>query len=49
LFYGADEFLNGINLFLFKVCFTALPADPCRNGVERKMTALTSKIQRVSL
>jgi hypothetical protein len=45
LFYGADEFLYGINLFLFKVRLTALPTDPCGNGVECDVTAPTVRMK----
>jgi hypothetical protein len=45
LLYSPDEFLDGIDLFLFKGGL-ALPANPCRNGIECDMPTPTVSMKR---
>jgi len=45
-FYRPDELLDGINLPLFKAGFAALPADPCRNSVERNVATPSIRMKR---
>ena len=46
MLYSADEFLDGIDLLLFKVGLAALPANPCRNGIECDMPTPTVSMKR---
>ena len=48
LVYGSNYILNGIHFAFLKVCFSALCANPGRDGIEYQVITLAVHVERGS-